>query len=223
MVIEGTGSDEIAFRCLESAVGPFIRCNAHYLRRLPRLIDTLLERAEQNHARRQVEKRLMESEERYRDVFDNTSDLIQCVAPDGLITYTNRSWREAMGYTEQEARSLNLLDILHPDSMICCNDRFGRLLKGEALSCIEFKFVSRTGEIVHLMGDCGSIIKEGGVNGDTVSFKVAGNWASQTGSWSTGGNVLLNLGYMLRLIDSKIIPTRSGSRRSLPRIEGLRK
>ena len=163
VVIEGTGSDEIAFRCLESAVGPFIRCNAHYLRRLPRLIDTLLERAEQNHARRQVEKRLMESEERYRDVFDNTSDLIQCVAPDGLITYTNRSWREAMGYTEQEARSLNLLDILHPDSMICCNDRFGRLLKGEALSCIEFKFVSRTGEIVHLMGDCGSIIKEGGV------------------------------------------------------------
>ena len=36
-------------------------------------------------------------------------------------------------------------------------------------------------------------IKEGGVNGDTVSFKVAGNWASQTGTWSTGGNALLNL------------------------------
>lgn len=163
VVVKGTGAEEIAFRCLESGVGPFIRCNAAYLQRLPRLVDTLLKRAEQAHARNQLEKRLIESEERFLDVFDNTSDLIQCVAPDGSITFTNRSWREVMGYTEQEARSLKLLDLLHPDNMNCCTDRFMRLMRGETLSCIEFKFLSKTGETVHLLGDCGSIIKEGGV------------------------------------------------------------
>jgi hypothetical protein len=36
-------------------------------------------------------------------------------------------------------------------------------------------------------------LKEGGVPGDTVSFKVGDTWAAQTGTWQTGGNVLLNL------------------------------
>ncbi|MGA9164451.1 MAG: diguanylate cyclase [Thiobacillus sp.] len=171
VVVKGTGPEEIALRCLESGAGPFVRCNESYLRSLPRLVDTLLERAEQDHARRQLEKKLTESEERFLDVFDNTSDLIQCVAPDGSITFTNRTWRKVMGYTEQEVRSLNLLDILHPDSMICCSDRFGRLMNGETLSCIEFKFVTRTGEAVHLMGDCGSIIREGGVISTRGIFK----------------------------------------------------
>jgi len=171
VVVKGTGPEEIALRCLELGVGQVIRCNEPYLRSLPRLVDTLIERAEQDHARRQLEKKLIESEERFLDVFDNTSDLIQCVAPDGSITFTNRTWRKVMGYTEQEVRSLNLLDILHPDSMICCSDRFGRLMNGETLSCIEFKFVARTGEAVHLMGDCGSIIREGGVISTRGIFK----------------------------------------------------
>lgn len=163
VVIQGTGDEEIGFRCLELGTGPVIRCDELHLRSLPRLVDTLLRRAEQDGSRRQLEKRLTESEERYLDVFDNTSDLIQCVAPDGSIIFTNRSWRKVMGYTEEEVRSLKLPDLLHPDSMICCSDRFGRLLNGEALSCIEFKFVTKAGETVHLMGDCGSIIREGGV------------------------------------------------------------
>jgi diguanylate cyclase (GGDEF)-like protein/PAS domain S-box-containing protein len=163
VVIKGTGDEEIAFRCLELGAGPVIRCDEPHLRSLPRLVDTLLRRVEQDDTRRQLEKRLTESEERFIDVFDNTSDLIQCVAPDGSLIFTNRSWREVMGYTEQEVRSLNLLDLLHPDSMICCSDRFGRLMNGETLSCIEFKFVTKAGDTVHLMGDCGSIIREGGV------------------------------------------------------------
>lgn len=163
VVVDGTGPEEIAFRCLERGAGQFIRCNEQYLRSLPRLVDTLLKRAEQALARRQLDERLMESEERFLDVFDNTSDLIQCVAPDGAIIFTNRTWRKVMGYTEQEVRSLNLLDVLHPDSMVCCKDRFERLMNGESLNCIEFQFVTKAGEAVHLLGDCGSIIKDGGV------------------------------------------------------------
>ncbi len=163
VLIKGTGVDEIALRCLELGMGPFIQRDAQYLQILPRLVDTLLKNAEQAHAHRLIEKRLLESEERYLDVFDNTTDLIQCIAPDGRITYTNRAWRETLGYTEQEVKSLSLVDVLHPDSMICCQDRFRRLMNGESLARIDFKFVGKSGETVHLVGDCGSMIKEGGV------------------------------------------------------------
>lgn len=163
IVIKGTGAEDIAMRCMESGICRFIRCTAPYLKSLPRLVDDLLRRVEKQQARLQIEKARIESEERFVDVFDHTSDLIQCVAPDGSLMYTNRTWREVMGYTEQEVRSLNLLDLLHPDSMLCCQDRFSRLMNGESLSCIDFKFVSKSGGTVYLAGDCGSIVKEGGV------------------------------------------------------------
>lgn len=182
VVIEGTGADEIALRCLESGMCQFIRCDDPYLQSLPRLVDALLRRAKKEHDRRFIERNLIESEERYLDVFDHTSDLIQCVAPDGSITYTNRAWKKIMGYTDQEVQSLNLLDVLHPDSMVCCQDRFSRLLNGETLNYLDFKFVAKSGEPVYLVGDCGSIIKEGGVistrgifknNTDTVNAEKA--------------------------------------------------
>ncbi len=171
IVVKGTGSEEMAMRCLESGLCQFIRCTPPYLQHLPRLVDDLLKRAEKEQARRLLEHKLIESEERFTDVFDNTSDLIQCVAPNGSITFTNRTWRRVMGYTELEVRSLNLLDLLHPDSIVCCQDRFGRLMSGETLNCIDFKFVTKAGETLNLEGDCGSIIKDGEVVSTRGIFK----------------------------------------------------
>ena len=171
IVIKETGAEEIAFRCLESGRCQFIRCTPAYLHSLPRLVATLLRQAEEEKARLLLETRLLESEERFIDVFDHTSDLIQCVAPDGSLSYTNRTWRTTMGYTEQEVKSLNLLDILHPDSTLCCQDRFSRLLHGETLSCIEFKFLTKSGETIYLAGDCGTIIKDGNAISTRGIFK----------------------------------------------------
>jgi diguanylate cyclase (GGDEF)-like protein/PAS domain S-box-containing protein len=161
VLIMETGAEEIAVRCLESGVSQFIRCNDPYLRNLPVLIDAFLRCAEEETNRRLIEKKLIESEERYINVFDNTSDLIQCISPDGYFVYTNNVWRKTMGYTEQEVQSLSFLDVLHPESMACCQDRFARLLNGETLVKIDFKFLTKSGETVHLAGDCGSIIKDG--------------------------------------------------------------
>jgi diguanylate cyclase (GGDEF)-like protein/PAS domain S-box-containing protein len=171
LVFEGSGAEEVVMRCLESGMCRFIRSTPPYLKSLPRLVDDLLRRARKDQDRRRLERQLIESEELFVDVFDHTSDLIQRVAPDGAITYTNRAWRNALGYSETEVQSLNLLDILHPDSMICCQDRFSRLLNGEALTCIDFKFIAKSGETVYLSGDCGSVIKEGGVISTRGIFK----------------------------------------------------
>jgi DNA-binding NtrC family response regulator len=65
VLIMETGAEEIAVRCLESGVSQFIRCNDPYLRNLPVLIDAFLRCAEEETNRRLIEKKLIESEERY--------------------------------------------------------------------------------------------------------------------------------------------------------------
>ena len=74
--------------------------------------------------RKQAEEGLRESEERYRDLFENANDLIQSVAPDGSLVYVNRAWRETLGYSEEEIPGLSLFDVIHPDSQGHCIEVF---------------------------------------------------------------------------------------------------
>jgi PAS domain S-box-containing protein len=95
--------------------------------------------------RRRSEEALRESEERYRDLFEGASDLIQAVAPDGRLLYANRAWCEALGYTEEETASLRLLDVIHPDHRGETLDLFQWVLEGGQVETGEFIFVSKDG------------------------------------------------------------------------------
>lgn len=57
-------------------------------------------------------ERLRLSEERYRDLFDNASDLIHSVDTSGKILFVNAAWTRSMGYSKEEACTLNVLDLL---------------------------------------------------------------------------------------------------------------
>jgi PAS domain S-box-containing protein len=60
---------------------------------------------------KQKEESDRSSEEKYRDLCENASDMIQCTTPSGLITYTNRAWRQTMGYSDDEINNLSLFEI----------------------------------------------------------------------------------------------------------------
>ena len=63
----------------------------------------------------QAEQALAESEERLRDLFEDTSDLILSLAPDRSFLYANPSWLDTLGYSQDDLSALCLDDILHPD------------------------------------------------------------------------------------------------------------
>jgi len=147
--------------CLQSGIPRLVYSRNSDPEPLIDLIATLLAGTMRDTDISSVEQRFRRTEQRYVDIFDNTSDLIQCLGPDGSFLYTNKTWRDTMGYSEQEVRSLTLMDVLHPDNVACCQDRFERLKRGEELNRIDFKFLTKSGDTVHLVGDCGSIILDG--------------------------------------------------------------
>jgi PAS domain S-box-containing protein len=111
--------------------------------------------------RLRAEKALRESEERYRDLFENASDLIQSVRPDGSFLFVNRAWRETLGYTEDEIAGLTVSDVIHADCAEHCGAVFQRVLAGEAIKGIEARFRTRGGRSVLLEGSA-SCSFEGG-------------------------------------------------------------
>ena len=73
--------------------------------------------------RKRADLALRESEERYRDLFDNATDLVCMAAPDGPLLYVNKAWQQGTGYGDDEIDRMQLLDIVHPDSRGHYTDR----------------------------------------------------------------------------------------------------
>ncbi len=58
---------------------------------------------------------LRESEERFRQIFENSSLGMTLVTPDFRFFSVNRAWMSMTGYAEEELLKLSFVDITHPD------------------------------------------------------------------------------------------------------------
>ncbi len=112
--------------------------------------------------RREAENELRESERRYRDLFENATDLIQSVAPDGRVLYANESWKRVLGYDDDDlAAGVSMMDFVHPDSREHCMAVFGRLMAGEDVGKVEADFLSKDGCRVAVEGSVSTRFSDG--------------------------------------------------------------
>ncbi|MCS7225743.1 MAG: response regulator [Gloeomargarita sp. SKYB31] len=103
----------------------------------------------EEHAARQA---LMASEMRYRDLFENAYDLIQSVDMQGRFLYVNRAWKQTLGYSEEDIAHLTLWDIIHPDSLEACQQKFQQLIATGTLPFVEVRVRTCNGETRLLEG-----------------------------------------------------------------------
>ncbi|MDO8283104.1 MAG: PAS domain S-box protein [Thermodesulfovibrionia bacterium] len=108
-----------------------------------------------------TDARLAESEERYRELFDNAHDLIQSVSPDGKFIYVNNAWLQTMGYTMKELQSITMFDLIDPSCMGHCMELFKKVMSGEPQRNIEAIFIAKDGHKVEVEGNVGCRIIDG--------------------------------------------------------------
>jgi len=103
-------------------------------------------------ARQKTQAALLESEERYRTLFENTNDLILSASPDGRLLYVNRAWREALGYDESEIAAMNWFDVVPPEERAAC-EAACRPACGDEARKLETVFLARDGRRLEVEGD----------------------------------------------------------------------
>ncbi len=98
---------------------------------------------------------LRERDEQLQDLFENANDLIQsvCLAT-GKFNYVNRSWKETLGYGDDDLKTLTIFDILHPDCHADCRNLFSQFQSGTLCSTdrLELSFVTRDRRIILVEG-----------------------------------------------------------------------
>ena len=153
------------FLCAMGYATPLVGLIVDYVRNDRLLRDEIADRHRIEQALKENESALRKSEKQYRDLFENANDLVQCVGPDGSFLYVNSAWRRSLGYSEDEVRDLNLLEIVYPDSIISSDsqphklDFYQRVTRGESLDDYEVHLLARDGR---------RVIVEGSINGEWI-------------------------------------------------------
>jgi PAS domain S-box-containing protein len=96
--------------------------------------------------RRQAEEALRENEQKYRSIVENSSDLIMLCRPDGVWTYASPACRDIIGYEPEEVvGTMHRLSL--PEDAEWLVPIYLRALKGESRSRLEYRIVTKNGEI----------------------------------------------------------------------------
>ena len=97
--------------------------------------------------------KLEESEKRYRDLFENVSDMVQMISPDGRILYSNPAWESHLGYDNREIASLHITDIIEQ----ACREKFmatvARLSARQKPGLVETVFTAKDGRKIPVEGN----------------------------------------------------------------------
>jgi two-component system, cell cycle sensor histidine kinase and response regulator CckA len=99
--------------------------------------------------RKEAERQLVESEQQFRELFENAPVAMARVSHEGKFARTNRAYQELLGYSESELAVMGPLDVMHPDFAADRAKRMDEMLAGEnGMSAIENRLIRKDGKSI---------------------------------------------------------------------------
>ncbi len=92
-----------------------------------------------------TERALRESEARYRDLFDNATDIIYTLDAAGRFTGANRAAVRLTGYTTEEVLQLDFSRVVAPEYLDLAREMLARRLAGETTPPYEIEILAKDG------------------------------------------------------------------------------
>ncbi|MFN8373572.1 MAG: PAS domain S-box protein [Anaerolineae bacterium] len=146
IIITGRGDADLDAEVMKSRAADYLEKSDLRPSTLVRSIRYAIERAS-------AMNKLRESEERYRDLFENSSDLIQSFDDTGRFIYVNRAWKNSLGYSDDDLSTLNLFKIIHPAHVEQCRKICQQILEQTQASPVETIFIAKDGREVIVEGN----------------------------------------------------------------------
>jgi diguanylate cyclase (GGDEF)-like protein/PAS domain S-box-containing protein len=122
--------------------------------------------------RKEVEKVIKESEERFRSLVQNTSDIITILEADGTVRYISPAVERVIGYKPEEQVETNAFGSVHPDDRERALDTFTEVLKRPGLyPPLEFRVPHKDGSWRHLEHIVNNLLDDPAVRGVVVNSR----------------------------------------------------
>ncbi|MBN2323360.1 MAG: PAS domain S-box protein [Spirochaetes bacterium] len=112
------------------------------LSREPHVLGTFRDITDKN----EIEKALLDSEKKYRELVESINDVIFTVDATGTLTYMSPTSKTLSGYTPDEVIGKPYTDFIHPEDIPEFKESFNRTISGESQPS-EYRIVLKNGDI----------------------------------------------------------------------------
>ena len=123
-------------------------------------------------SRARLYARVRYSEERYRALTQNSSDLVTVIETTGIVRYQSAAIERMLGYSQEELVGKNAFDYVHPDDLQRVKIAYDEGLKDPGLQpSAEYRFRHKDGSWRWLESVGTNLIQEPGVGGYVVNSR----------------------------------------------------
>ncbi|HUS11553.1 MAG TPA: response regulator [Pyrinomonadaceae bacterium] len=143
ILITGSLTEEVAVECMKEGAHDYILKTS--LRRLPSAVQNALAKRQAEDEKLRAEEALQRSEELYRLIAENTSDLICMLDAKANFLYVSPSYKEVLGYSIGDLLGQSVFSLVHPDEREMAQERFGKSFDGGHPENLEWRFQHKDG------------------------------------------------------------------------------
>jgi PAS domain S-box-containing protein len=149
VIVTGTGSEEIAVEALKRGAADYVIKSTRHIRRLAQTIQHVLANATLERERQQANEALRESENRFRNAFDQAAVGMCMITPQGVFKKVNRSLCQMLGYSQQELLEKSVYQITHPDDLSASSEQINRSINNEQQTIqFEKRYLHKDGHVL---------------------------------------------------------------------------
>jgi PAS domain S-box-containing protein len=115
---------------------------------------------------------LLESENRFRSLVQNSSDITTILSATGEIVYESPSFFRLFGYEAEEIMGSSVFGLIHPDDLERVLEEFQKLIQtGEKNPAITFRFKNKEGGWIYLEAIGSNMLNEASVSGIVINSR----------------------------------------------------
>jgi len=94
-----------------------------------------------------------ENGELYRNLIELSNEMVHVLSATGNIVFANAAWKKALGYTDEDLKTLHFTNVLEKGTEDYFHDNMPLIMAGESLKNIERVFVTKDGRKLFVEGN----------------------------------------------------------------------
>jgi len=170
ILVSGALGEEMAMEIIKSGATDYVL--KHRLEHLVPAVRRAVSEAEERSKRRHAEEELRTSEQRFRALVQNASDIVLILEADGTIRYESPAAERILGYEPEERVGTHAFDHLHSDDLEPVRGSFAELLEkpGGRLS-IEYRVNDKQGSWRHFEAIGANLLHDPSIQGIVINSR----------------------------------------------------
>ncbi|MBI4514634.1 MAG: PAS domain S-box protein [Deltaproteobacteria bacterium] len=170
VLVSGTLGEEVAIESLKAGATDYVLKTR--LERLVPVVRRALQEREVERKQHELEAALRASEQRFRSLIENASDLVSIVDAGGIVRYLSPSHERVLGYAPEEFVGTDVFELVHPDDLGPVLAHFQSALTGADNAVpLAVRFRHRDGSWRVLEGTARNLLHDPAVAGVVVNTR----------------------------------------------------